>query len=108
MVFTVNGEVWQVKQVPANHYMLRRPRSGVFALGVCDDLTRTIYISDKVQGRYLRKVLAHEVTHAAMFAYDVYLTEDQEELLASIIDTFGQEIIHITNTLFSKIKGGRF
>lgn len=106
-MFTINGELWRVIQVPPNHYMLRRP-SGVFAIGVCDELTRTIYISEEVQGRYLKKVLSHEITHAAMFAYDVYLTHDQEELVASIIDTFGIEIIYITNTIFSKIQGGRF
>lgn len=106
-MFTINGELWRVIQVPPNHHMLRRP-NGVFAIGVCDELTRTIYISEEVQDRYLKKVLSHEITHAAMFAYDVYLTHDQEELVASIIDTFGIEIIYITNTIFSKIQGGRF
>lgn len=106
-MFTINGELWHVEIVPPNYHLLQRP-SGVFAIGVCDDMSRTIYISNEVQGDYLKKVLSHEITHAAMFAYDVYLTHDQEELVASVIDTFGEEIIYITNTLFSKMRGGRF
>lgn len=52
-----------------------------------------------------RKVLGHEVTHAAMFSYQVLLTEDQEELLADIISTYGNEIVVVTNKVFKKIKG---
>lgn len=40
-----------------------------------------------------------------MFSYDVYLNIEQEELLADLIATYGQEIIKITNQLFKKIKG---
>ena len=56
---------------------------------------------------YLRKVLCHEITHAAMFSYDVELNLEQEELLADLIATYGQEIIHITNLLFKRIKENR-
>ena len=41
-----------------------------------------------------------------MFSYNVKLTVDQEELLADLIATYGDEIISITNIVFSKIKGG--
>ena len=40
-----------------------------------------------------------------MFSYNVELSLEQEEILADIIATYGEEIIHITNTLFDKIKG---
>ena len=52
----------------------------------------------------LKKVLCHEITHAAMFSYDIVLTLDQEELLADLIATYGEEIIEVTNKIFSKIK----
>lgn len=39
-----------------------------------------------------------------MFSYNVDLTLDQEELLADLIATYGQEIIEITNKMFQKIK----
>ena len=52
----------------------------------------------------LRKVLCHEITHAAMFSYDVDLDLAQEEILADIIATYGQEIIDVTNKVFNKLK----
>jgi sulfite reductase beta subunit-like hemoprotein len=51
----------------------------------------------------LKKVLAHEITHAAMFSYNIDLNHDQEEMLADIISTYGQEIISITNRMFHSI-----
>mgnify|MGYP003323271348 CR=1 FL=1 len=40
-----------------------------------------------------------------MFSYNVILTERQEELVAELIATFGNEIIYITDTLFYGIRG---
>ena len=53
------------------------------------------------------KVLCHELTHAAMFSYNVDLTYEQEEVLADIIATYGQEIIHMANLLFKRLKDER-
>ena len=50
------------------------------------------------------KVLCHEITHAAMFSYNVFLTEDQEELLADLLATYGSEIITTTNRVFAKLR----
>ena len=52
----------------------------------------------------MKKVLVHEITHAAMFSYNVELNFWQEELLADLIATYGQEIIGITNQIFRRIK----
>ena len=86
--------------------VLKRP-DGVFAVGVCDDPSKTIYISDNLDIDFTKKVLAHEITHAAMFSYDVYLTYEQEELVADLVATFGEEIIDITNFIFNQIRGRR-
>jgi hypothetical protein len=40
-----------------------------------------------------------------MFSYGVYMTVDQEELIADLIATYGEEIIEVTNRIFSKIRG---
>ena len=45
----------------------------------------------------MKKVICHEVAHAAMFSYEVYLDPAQEEILADLIATYGHEIIYITN-----------
>lgn len=99
----INNVFWSVKLVPANYYILQKD-NGSFAVGACDYPTRTIYINENVYGAFFKKVLAHELTHAAMFSYNVNLTVEEEELLADIIATYGEEIISITNTIFIKLR----
>lgn len=102
-MFIINGEQWRVLFVPENYVALLKP-NGDFAVGACDDYTKTIYLSNFLYGDYLKKVLAHEVTHAAMFSYNVSLSLAQEELLADLMATYGQEIICTANILFKRIK----
>ena len=52
----------------------------------------------------LKKVLCHEITHAAMFSYNININVEQEELIADFVATYGEEIIDITNFLFNKIR----
>lgn len=98
-MLNINGENWRVVLVSPFHPGLKRNDRG-YTLGTCDDLVKTIYINEELDENYLWKVLCHELTHAAMFSYNVDLTLDQEELLADLIATYGQEIIEITNLMF--------
>lgn len=50
----------------------------------------------------MKKVLCHEIAHAAMFSYGVELGLEQEELLADLMATYGQEIIETTNKIINK------
>ncbi len=102
-MFNINNEEWCVKFVPEYHPMLYRS-DGSLSIGTCDDNDKTIYINNTLHGFFLKKVLCHEITHAAMFSYDVDLTEEQEELLADLIATYGEEIIMIANKVFKKLK----
>lgn len=83
--------------------MLQR-NNGDWALGACIYDNKTIYVCDNLSQNKMKKVLCHEITHAAMFSYNVSLSIDQEELLADLIATYGQEIITITNRIFSRIR----
>ena len=102
-MFIINGEQWRVLFVPENYVALLKP-NGDFAAAACDDYTKTIYLSNLLSRDYLKKVLAHEVTHAAMFSYNVSLSLAQEELLAELMSTFGEEIVDITNIIFNYLK----
>lgn len=51
----------------------------------------------------VKKVLCHEITHAAMFSYGIDLDLMQEEMLADLISTYGQEIICLTNKIYKRI-----
>ena len=101
-MFLINNIYWKLAFVPPDFPLLRR-RSGGYSIGACDNLTRTIYINETLTGNLLKKVLCHEITHAAMFSYNVSLTLEQEEVIADIISTYGDQIIYITNKVFNKL-----
>ena len=102
-MFVINGEYWRILFVAPHHISLLKP-NGDFAIGACDDYSKTIYLSNALYGNQLKKVLCHEITHAAMFSYNVSLSLAQEELIAELMATFGEEIIDITNILFDYLK----
>lgn len=97
----INGEIWRVLLVPPDHHELQKIDGG-YSLGVCDDAVKIIYINSLLDDFMFKKVLCHELTHAAMFSYNVELSIDQEEILAELVATYGQEIIDITNLLFNR------
>lgn len=101
-MFTINGRTWRIVAVPSNSYKLIRP-DGSISVAACENETNTIYLNHLLRGSFLRKVLCHEITHAAMFSYHVSLTLEQEELLADLLATYGDEIIAITNQVFSRL-----
>ena len=102
-MFIINNVEWNIKFVPPLHPMLYRS-DGSVTVGMCDNETRTIYIDSTLNGKFLKKVLCHELTHAAMFSYGIELSIEQEELLADLIATYGEEIILITNKILKKLK----
>ena len=106
-MFTINGEMWCVVLVEPDDIALLM-HNNEFAIGACNDATKTIYINNRLHGEEFEKVLCHELVHAAMFAYDVKLGLEEEELIAEIIATFGEEIIDMTDMLFEKIRRGRY
>ena len=102
----INGEAWTILLASPNHPALQRP-NGSFSIGCCDDITKTIYINENVNEFYLKKVLCHELVHACMYSYNVELNDYQEEVLADLIATYGQEIIFITNSMFKRLSDCR-
>jgi hypothetical protein len=52
----------------------------------------------------IKKVLCHEIVHASMTSYRVKLSHRDEELVADIISTYGEEIIELTNSTYSTFK----
>lgn len=102
-MFLINNVYWKIALVSPDYPLLQR-QSGDYSIGACDNLTRTIYINNTLSGELFKKVLCHEITHAAMFSYHVYLSIEQEEIIADLISTYGEEIIYITNKIFNKLE----
>ena len=102
-MFIINNEEWKVEFTnPRNPVFLRG--DGTYTIGMCDKKTKTIYLAENLEGSMLKRVICHELVHAAMFSYDVYLSIEQEEVIADIIATYGEEIISITNKVFKKLQ----
>ena len=102
-MFTMNGIDWSVRFVNPQSDKLRRS-DGSLTCGVCDFSDRRIYLSDMLQGGFLRKVYIHEVCHAAIFSHSINLDIRQEEFLCDFIASFGDEIFAIVDDLFTTLR----
>ena len=98
----INGEDWKILIVSSNHPAIQRP-DGSFTLGCCDNDMKSIYVAENLTDFYFKKVLCHELVHACMYSYNIDLNDYQEEVLADLIATYGQEIIFITNSMFKRL-----
>ena len=101
-MYKINGITWYMIRVRSDSPMLMRS-DGSITVGMCDRETQTIYISDALHGRFLRKVLLHEICHSAMFSYGIDMSVDQEELFCDLLSTYGDEIISITDSVFKAL-----
>lgn len=99
----INGEDWSIYFTSPNHPMLLLS-NGNYTIGACDNNSKAIYICGGLPSTLTKRVLCHELTHAAMFSYGVELSLEQEELLADLIATYGQEIVNMTNAIFARLK----
>ena len=99
----INGELWRVRIVPPQHPALYR--NGNPAIGCCDDIVKTIFISNILTQREMKKVLCHEIVHAAMYSYDVPITDYVEEIVADLIATYGNEIMSLTHMTYDRMLG---
>ena len=101
-MYKINGITWYMSRVRSDSPMLMRS-DGSITVGMCDRETQTIYVSDALHGRFLRKVLLHEIFHSAMFSYGIDMSVDQEELFCDLLSTYGDEIIAITDSVFKAL-----
>ena len=99
--FYMNGLRWRVRfTYPTDRVLV--DRTGALTIGVTDSATMTIYLSNKLRGEFLTRVVLHELSHAMMISYG-YLEQihryckkrhwvDMEELIANLIADRAYEI----------------
>ena len=97
-----NGINWRILFVSPNHPELRK-KDNTYTHGACVKNNTTIYISNKLNKKKIKRVLYHEFAHAAMFSYNVYMTLEEEEFFANLISLYGYEIISKANNFFSQL-----
>ena len=101
--FYMNGLRWRVRfTYPTDRVLV--DRTGTLTIGVTDPQTMTIYLSNKLRGEFLTRVVLHELSHAMMYSYH-YLDQihryckkrywiEMEELIANLIADRAYEIFH--------------
>ncbi len=66
----MNGYLWHVYRVKPNDPMLV-DRTNTLTIGTTDTENLNIYLSDRLSGDLLMRVLIHELGHCALFSYDL-------------------------------------
>ena len=69
-MFVVNGVTWRIARVSSGSACLKRS-DGSETVGVTDGNTFTIYISNRLRGAFLRRVMAHELCHVFCMSYNI-------------------------------------
>lgn len=97
----MNGQLWRVKHVNANSPLLV-DRTGKHRVATTDPYTSCVYLSEELNGDFLKTVLLHELGHCVMFSYDllddIHRTVDPEnwieveEWICNFIADFGSKI----------------
>ena len=101
-MYQINNKTWYIRLVRSDSPMLMRSDLS-YTVGMCDTKTQTVYISNLLQGNFLRKVVIHEVCHSAMYSYGIDMSIEQEELFCDLISTYGDEIIGIVDSIFKAL-----
>lgn len=76
--FTLNGDHWNVRFVNPNSHMLM-DRTGVQTVATTDPRTKTVYLSSRLHGDFLNRVLVHELGHCAMVSF--HLLDDIHQMV---------------------------
>lgn len=101
-MFEINGIVWEIIYVNPFSNDLRRS-DGTLTVGVTDMPKRVVFLSNRLKGAFLRKVLAHELVHCFMFSYDIHIPIEEEEFIADWVATYGTDLIYLLDDLMRNI-----
>ena len=101
-MFTVNGETWNIDFVDHLNRNLMRS-DNVYTLGVTDNSLKTIFLSNKLHGKMLDKVLCHELVHVYSFENDCEIDIQTEEIIADFMSLYGRDIIYLADDIMNGV-----
>lgn len=101
-MFKINGIAWELQFVPSLSPCLMRS-DGSYGIGMTDCNKRTVYLSNRLRGAILRKVLAHELCHCFCVSYGILMPIEQEEYLADWISLHGPDLVHLLDDLVLRV-----
>lgn len=80
----LNNKWWYVRLVNPYSAALLMPNN-TYAVGACNNITQTIYISNVLHEQEIKHVLCHELIHAITFSYNIPFSLEEEETIAEMI-----------------------
>ncbi len=98
----VNGQKWFIERVGASDDALRRS-DGSLAVAVADNNHKTIFISNLVHGKFLDRVICHELTHVFSFENHLDIPIETEEIIADFMSLYGRDIIYLADDLMRSV-----
>lgn len=101
-MFIINNTQWNIVFCEPYSNNLRRS-DGSLTVGMTDNNTKCVYLSDMLQDKFLRKVVAHELVHCFCFSYDIYIPIVQEEFMADWVATYGEDLIYLLDNIMRNI-----
>ena len=101
-MFAVNGKAWNIDFVePLNRNLMRS--DNVYTLGVTDNSLKTIFLSNKLYGKMLDKVLCHELVHVYYFENNCEIDIQTEEIIADFMSLYGRDIIYLADDIMNGV-----
>lgn len=101
-MFEINGIDWEIEWCSPTDSNLRRS-DGSLTVGVTDNQTKCVYLSDRLSGKFLRRVLAHELCHCFCFSYGILMDVEQEEFMADWISRYGEDLVYLLDEIIRGI-----
>lgn len=101
-MFKINNKTWEIVKISRQNPMLMRS-DGSRTVGMTDRDTKTIYLADYLRGKFLDRVLCHELCHAFCLSYNVYMDIGTEEIVADFLATYGREVFEIADRLLIEL-----
>ena len=106
--FYMNGLHWNVRWTnPTDPILIDRTLTKTVA--VTDPDTMTIYLSNKLRGEFLNRVLIHELSHCVMYSYRLIDSIhrmckrkywiDMEEFCANLLANYGNQVFGLTYSI---------
>lgn len=79
----INSRWWEIRYVPKTHPVLQEEDD--YNLGICDTLTKTIYIEDGQCPESMKDTLVHELMHAHFSTSPFLPMKGEEEEEAAVL-----------------------
>lgn len=109
--FVMNGYLWRAMTVDAESPVLI-DRTYTQRVATTDPNTLCIYLSDELEGEFLRTVLVHELAHCVMFSFHMLRTihlmveprywYEAEEWICNFIANYGSDVFDIARYILDE------